>query len=174
MIENKFGKENFIKCKNDLIAYLTIKNILKLIVLSAVGIIIGFTIVVMIDINTDGKLSVDKFGAKGDCRVVNARLANKNNYDFYIYDFVKGNKLISHAFAVDKNNIIRDVSNLDTEEDNWEGKDFTYIDEVADKKSLVLKTEYKSNGDYKFKTGDNITLSTIIFIYYVFIQDLME
>ena len=92
--------------------------------------------------------------SKGDCRIVNPRLAYDNDYDLYIYRFEEGN---IHAFSVDNMGVIRDISNIskDGKADNYEGKIFEEFNKNNKNFKVLTHVKYSNREIFYVKKDDN-------------------
>ena len=149
----------------------TIKSFFKLLAILISAVILGSFLLIffvafipIIETFNQKELIVDKgkngFGSKGDCRIVNMKLAYDNKYDL-IYYLTKDETI--HVVAVDKNNIIHDVSRNTTlnniSYEDWKEESFS---------KLFFKQEYTPNGYIqKDLLEDNI--KSIVYSYYSYI-----
>lgn len=92
--------------------------------------------------------------SKGDCRIVNPKLAYDNDYDLYFYEFGKGNV---HAFSVDNMGVIRDISNIskDGKADNYEGKIFEEFNKNNKSFKVLTHVKYSNREIFYVKKDDN-------------------
>lgn len=108
--------------------------------------------------------------SKGDCRIVNPRLAYDNDYDLYIYRFEEGN---IHAFSVDNMGVIRDISNIskDGKTNNLEGKIFEEFNKNK-KNFKVLNHVRYSKGEvlYVKKDDSRFELTGELYNFYLGVQ----
>lgn len=100
---------------------------------------------------------------KGDCRIVNPRLAYDNDYDLYIYRFEESN---IHAFSVDNMGVIRDISNIskDGKAKNYEGKIFEEFNKNKKNFKVLNHVKY-SNGEIFYIKKDDSSFDAVSEIY---------
>lgn len=58
--------------------------------------------------------------SKGDCRIINTKIAYDNNYFLVTDKLIKNGKDSYHIYAVDDNNLVHDNSNLKSEIVNYD------------------------------------------------------
>lgn len=106
----------------------------------------------------------------GDCRIVNTKLAYDNDYRIQTYSLTKKStgEIRFHVIAIDKNNIVKDVSNLDRDVKNDNGKTMEqFLSEEGVEKTLLYSAEYKNKKLINKKINTYSSIQSYIAAYYV-------